>query len=499
MCLFAVLTVVSVIFFRSRFLINWDAGQFALGTIHFSLSEHTPHPPGYFLFMQAGKLLTFLTQDINLSFVLLASLASFGAVLFFYKSVLSVTDRPRVAVLASTFLFLNPILWYEHLVALTYTFEALAISLSLFLTIQVVEKKNNSAFIFAIAGLFLLMGFRPSILLASFPLLLIQAWHLRGDLRTLCAGIASGLLCFSLWFFPFTFQAGGIGPALLAIVSQARAANAASLFDMSNASLFFQSLLFAFNILFVLFFLRPRVFLKSVSSQSVRAAAFALAFMAGFFIFFHFGEVGYILAVIPLLLFLLVPIFSSLERSSVGKTALACLLAIQVGLSFIPLPWIDNRKLKETNAIALGKHDERIQTYLSTVRSFDPREVIVLVLRGQYFDHEKTIRAYPSEDIRLLSYYLPDYTLYDLLGTPGFYLTAVDYKKTEHMSASVSFSPHARKLLILTDYLHPTVYPRGATLDHPATLSGSKNIYTASLDNIDSFEFEGFSFTREKK
>ena len=78
------LLVVSTMLFRAHQLINWDAGQFALGTVHYSLADHSPHPPGYFLFVMAGKSLDGFFHDINLSFIVLVAATALAAILLYY-------------------------------------------------------------------------------------------------------------------------------------------------------------------------------------------------------------------------------------------------------------------------------------------------------------------------------------------------------------------------------------------------------------------------------
>lgn len=229
---------------------------------------------------------------------------------------------------------------------------------------------------------------------------------------------------------------------------------------------------------------------KDSGLDSLRHGALASAItITVFFLFFHFGEVGYILALVPSLLFLLAPLLSRLPTA-----ALIPLVFLQLALISMPLDWTGNRKLAEANMFAVQRHDSRMDVYLSAAHRSAPNDVAIVVLRGQYYDAKKNIRVYRSEDIRALSYYLPEYTLIDLLGTSGFYTTAHLYKKTEHRSQKVTVEPSAKKLLIFADYIHPETYPKGVTIRLIAS-----NIYAADLSGVDTFVFNNFSFVREKK
>lgn len=487
--LLSILTVLSVIFFHAKFLLNWDAGQFALGTIHYSLNDHTPHPPGYYLFVQAGKVLTHATHDVNISFIILACLAAVGALIFFYKTVVLVTGNTSFALLISLFLFLNPIFWFSRSVALTYAFEAFAISLSLWTSAEIILKKNMRVILFSYPALAILAGFRPSIILASLPLFAIQAWHMRRKIALLSKGVLAGALCALLWLIPFTLSVGGFSAALSAIAGQAQGVQA-------NPSLFFVTLLICLNTLLVLPIIAWREMRSTLNSAAMRVALASALFSAFIFTFFHFGETGYILALLPPLLLVLTPAFCSIFSSSKGKILLALIACVQVVIFFVPLEGVHDKKLRGGNFFAIREHDDRIAAFISAVR-LSPKDSVIVILRGQYFDPEKNVRSYPSEDIRLLTYYLPEYTLIDFPGTRGLYMTVHSYKKTEHAATFIPFSASARELLILADYIHPIVYPKGATLHNPPTTPAAKNIYRASLENVNAFEFEGFTFSRK--
>lgn len=491
------LLAASVVVFHSKYLINWDAGQFALGTIRYSLSDHTPHPPGYFLFVKLGGVLTALTGDVNISFIVIAAFASALALLFFYRALLIATGSIRTAGIAALFLFLNPAFLFSSRVALTYSFEALAISVSLLCISVTCARKNASAFIINCTALALIAGFRPSVVLASFPLLLFHAWQYRRNGPAFAGGLAAGALVLAAWVIPFTHAAGGLADAIEAVRTQAEAVQRTPVFDQASPALFSQSLLFSMNILLIFFLLAAKSLYRHRTLMYARVAMAAIAsavFISLFFIFFHFGEVGYMLALAPSLLFLLAPMLGRLKTGVL--IALAC---AQLALFALPLEQLGNRKIAAANGFAIRAHDSRIEHYLSSVRAHRPADILVVVLRGQYADQQKQTLLYPAEDIRVLSYYLPDYALVDLLGTPGFYATVKAYAREEHSSNTIPFPKTARQMLVLADSINPASFPAGVEFHDPPLTPGAKNIYRADIATKDAFEFFGFSFVRAEK
>ena len=139
----------------------------------------------------------------------------------------------------------------------------------------------------------------------------------------------------------------------------------------------------------------------------------------------------------------------------------------------------------------IAEHDAHVRDTLSLVRSTPSGTALILVLRGQYRDAAGRTRAYRSEDIRLLTYYLPDTTLIDFPGVKNHYITAREHRTTEASSTTIPFSDSVQELIILAEYLHPLDYPKGATR---IIEKSNPHRYTAPLSGITSFQFNGFTF-----
>ncbi|MGB9298958.1 MAG: glycosyltransferase family 39 protein, partial [Anaerolineae bacterium] len=121
--LFAV-TVLTRLPFTSHFLYNWDSVQYALGTENYDITYHQPHPPGYLLYVAAGKALNLLTDNPNQSFILLSILASGLAVSSLYLfGARAMGDRDGAY--AALLLLFNPVFWFYGEITSTYALECL--------------------------------------------------------------------------------------------------------------------------------------------------------------------------------------------------------------------------------------------------------------------------------------------------------------------------------------------------------------------------------------
>src|SRR5665213_4364206 len=71
---------------RAKTFFEFDSINFAVGTFRFDLGQVTPQMPGYILHVLFGRLLYWLTDDLNLASVWVSILLSIGAVLFLWRA-----------------------------------------------------------------------------------------------------------------------------------------------------------------------------------------------------------------------------------------------------------------------------------------------------------------------------------------------------------------------------------------------------------------------------
>lgn len=492
--LLGLLLLASHVFFASRYLTNWDAGQFALGTVRYDLAMHQPHPPGYFLYVKIGAFIAGFTQDANAAFLLINFFFALAAVVLLYWCVAQLTGHRQTAFISGLLLVVNPVFWYYHVVANTYVIEAFAMSASLAAAVMVYRTRQPAPFIANVVVLALAMGFRPTVAFSGLPLLVAQAVWVRPRLRSWVAAATLGGALLAVWLVPFTVEVGGWGTLRQLIADQFLRA-AAGVHDLNQPEFFGWSLLLMINVSAVFLAVRAQDLGRQMRAGEGRLVAGTLIWNFALYLGLHFGEVGYLLAILPLYLLLLAPVIKPYAARS-GIVVIALLVAGNVGLFLFAPQFIRHPKVAKTSRAAMREHDQRISAHLAAVRAYPPERSLVITLRGDYFTPQKTVSAYPYDDIRILEYYLPNYQLYDIVGVRGEYFRAKDWRYERVVATEIPFPATIGRLLILADYLHPDVWPSGIPLTTSRTAHPS-NYYVADIAGVNRFAFLGFSFARE--
>jgi len=190
---------------RSRALYDIDSVNYAFALDHFDPSAHQPHPPGYYLYVLAGRAVRSLTGDANDALVALSIVASAGLAVLVYLLAREWFDR-RAGVLAGALFVVSPLGWFHGTVALTYIVEAVFSALVGWLCWRAVSHSSRSG-IWAATILGAASGFRPSFLLFLLPL-----WWLstrRDSIRSRLLGIAAMGVSAAIWFVPMLIESGG--------------------------------------------------------------------------------------------------------------------------------------------------------------------------------------------------------------------------------------------------------------------------------------------------
>ncbi len=495
--LITLLTALSVIFFRSHYLINWDAGQFALGTVTYSLQDHTPHPPGYYLFVKIGGILGSVLGDVNLAFILLAALAQYAAALFFWRACRLHTSSELLPLAMTAILLLHPFVWYERLVALPYSFELLTGSVLLWATLRVQETRSPAYIYLGAATVGILAGFRPSIVILAVPLILLQwifAWRIFAPLLS----IIIGCVATALWFIPFVQELGGLSPFANSVIGQYANVQVnpigGTTLPFFAGALFLTLLPFAPGIL-----ANIRGLFGKETVPLTAIALLPICWLVSVYSFLHFGDPGYLLGMVPFIcywLFLAVreKIWRALTPIIIGILAFELLLFGTSAFSYLArLP-----RLQDISYGAILTHDARIAQYEKVVRESDPSTTAFFIVRGQYFKSDGTVDTYPSPEIRVLSYLFPDVRLIDLLGVRNFYRVAYHHTTTSFPDSVIPIPAATKRIIIFADYLHPNVYPRALPdLAARSTLESPFNWYEGRVDSVFSFEFLGFTIRKQ--
>jgi hypothetical protein len=198
--------------FRSQTLHNWDSVNFALGLLDFNVVKHRPHPPGYILYIELGKVLNSILGDPNISLVWISIVAGVLAVIFTYAFAYRRFDSTD-ALFSALLVLTNPLLWLYDELALTYSLEAFFSITIAYACWRVIN--GSVAWIYAGAVLLgLAGGFRQTTLLIMLPLALYAAWKSPWKHRLL-SGVLLLLICLA-WGLPLIERTGGLVAYLLA-------------------------------------------------------------------------------------------------------------------------------------------------------------------------------------------------------------------------------------------------------------------------------------------
>lgn len=211
----AAAVAISRFVFRSRYLYDLDSVNFALGIVRFDPRVHQPHPPGYFLYVCLGRLLTYFVHDPNLALVLLSIAAGMATVIMIYLLALD-WFGDRAAVFAGLLFLFSPLAWFYGTVALTYGVECFFSALLGYLCWRI-DQGGNRLILPAAILLGISAGIRPSSLLFLGPLFLYALRH--AAVKKILLGGAALALTLIAWFLPMIWASGGFDAYFGALLS----------------------------------------------------------------------------------------------------------------------------------------------------------------------------------------------------------------------------------------------------------------------------------------
>jgi len=485
--------LISTIFFSSDYLINWDAGQYALGTEYYDLNNHQPHTPGYFLFVKEAQALNYFITNINICFLIINFIAGALAIYFLYKLILLISQNKKTSFIIALLFIINPVFWYYHNIANTYTFEALAIILTSYFTYKAFLGQKNT-FIYSLGAIALLMGFRPSIIIITLPLLIIQFVFAKQKLKN-SFGIVVFAIIFAAWFIPFSHLIGFEN--FLQITKDQLQASSTAFSQKSQIVFLIKSILLSFNVLILLLLINLKQNYKFLKEKKLFYFLIPSLLMLLFFAFVHIGEVGYILSIIPIFyLFIIWPI-QYFSKKTWGIAFIILILIMQISIFIWPQTIFKDNKIKKINFSSIKQHDKRIFNYTGLISAQNPN-TLILVLRGQYLDEQQNTQSYQYDDVRILGYYLHDHKLYDFSGVTSEYSKILNFQTEKVFNNQIQISQNTNKILIVADYINPIDYPDEFLLEENQIPQTNQMYYTGNIAEIEKFEFKGFFFSKEK-
>ena len=189
--------------FRTHLPPTWDSVQYVLGILHYDVALHQPHPPGYYLYVHAGKLLTAVglqpyTALVGIS--LLAGGLTVGLLTWWAGNLLGNQGRLAAAILA----LVSPLAWVYSTHGDTYAVSACSSAVVGYLCWRLLSSEAEplwpSALALGIAG-----GLRPSDAMFLFPLWLWCAWRR----PQIVGGLAIFAIVTIAWLVPTVGSTGG--------------------------------------------------------------------------------------------------------------------------------------------------------------------------------------------------------------------------------------------------------------------------------------------------
>ena len=186
---------------------DWDSAQYASAVGHFDVTHGLPQPPGYWLYVEAGRWVARLTGlGAVHALVVVSALASAAA-----AGLTTVAGRDLggrwLGIAAGAVVATSPFAWFSGSIVATYSFDALACALLMVLAWR--ARPGSWHGVGAVVALGLLTGFRQSILQAFAVLALLAVAAATRSWRRLALTVAAGAASLAVWFVPMVAQQPG--------------------------------------------------------------------------------------------------------------------------------------------------------------------------------------------------------------------------------------------------------------------------------------------------
>lgn len=467
--------------FVARYPTEWDSVSLVFGVDRFDVAQASPHAPGYWVYVAAGRLVRALTPlDAHHSLVAASALAASATVALAYVLGRELAGR-WLGLAAAAVLLTSPFLLFYGASAASYAFDALA---AVVLALLAWRARPGSAHgVAAAVALGLAGGARQSSLVLLAPL---AAVALARSVRSVPAALraaAAGAASVAAWLVPMAAeQPGGLAVVareggriwrsavtvtspLYGAPAPGVGANVGQAAGYTLAAVAF--LLPATAAALVVHALSRRRGGVPAGAKGLRARSLTgprlLAVAAlppfAFVVVFHFGKAGYVLSYLPALVLLaLWPVARLAPRPRLVLSAVVALACVVQAARFagspgiLPVrmtdaggPWFTRSRFGapyRLTARAIRDVDRDTEGYLAIRRAFDPRtDVLVYV----YLDGGHRYRHAMST--------LPEFTAHYLQNGRDDYVGRHRRWRFEH-DREVELPPGGRAVFVL-DELRP--------------------------------------------
>ena len=481
------LFLISTAAFLATHPFHWDGAQFVLGVQDYSVVLHQPHPPGYPLFIAAAKLISFFLSPYR-SLQLESLLFALAAVSAVYFLGLEIWRSRLAAWVGAVCLMFNPLFWLYRETGLTYTVDAFAGPVLALLLLRG-WRGRPGLLLWSALFLGLISGFRPSLSFLLLPLLL-GVMLANGSGHLLLKGTSLWLIGILSWTLPM-FSLDGFGPTLQAMIGLFAPADAWSgVFPFlqtrwSQTGRLAGHLAGSMNLLWLSCAWGLASGLRSLGAAPLRR----FLIIAGlwfcppllFFSAVHFGQIGYLLILLPLPCLLTAGLFYGGQFRAGSCLALATLLISNLVLFSIDLTaYIDPRFRPHSpgdRALAmlgektpslfglsqrlLDENDRRMEAFLSCITRFSPDEVMVIGGPNSASVY-RTYWPIPIDDVyRNLAAELPAYRILVPSAEDQAVFETHQYQTMLHDTPELELPASVRHLVATVDSIPAACSPSG--------------------------------------
>lgn len=392
--------------YKFPYLYSWDSVQFALSIEHFDVIKHQPHPPGYIFYSFGLKFLDLFVKDPNLTMIYVNIAATIFGSIFLFLLLFELTSdsdfetRLLLSCAAAAIYVTNPIVWFYGCVSEIYAVEGCLVCLlcySLFISFRMPKLLPLTAVVFGLTG-----GIRLTTEVFLFPVFLFVI--LKANKRTVLLSILLLVVSNLLWFVPIVVLTGGIRTYIHAVLNQGlRESSVTAGFKFRTFLEISTSLLQVITIPLLLLILMR---IKSIRIKQELFLLISILPALLFFLFIHFPKHGYLLAVIPTLIALVI---SLLRNQQYNRFVLSAVLLLAIVLNYFIFT---KPPIRETgflyqftfpNRHIRNIQEERMEAFFAKISKFGDKKKIFVVDKG-YFPNFRFVMYYFPDDITITSF-----------------------------------------------------------------------------------------------